>query len=100
MTSRPRVTLTAKEYAGDDHKYFDHRLTEIKELIGGQEPPAKQEPVRSPFPGRLAAARAETLRNGQVRLVDTQDGTRVFVRKYKESKGTGCVFASGNSNST
>lgn len=33
------VKLTAKEYFGDGHKYYDHRLTIIKGLAGGPEPP-------------------------------------------------------------
>jgi hypothetical protein len=44
------VKLTAKRYAGDGHKYYDHRLTEIKELTGEREPSGQR---ADPFAPRL-----------------------------------------------
>jgi len=40
----------AQQYAGDGHKYYDHRLTRIKELTGEQEPPGQR---AGPFAPRL-----------------------------------------------
>jgi hypothetical protein len=57
------VKLTAKEYLGDGHKYYDHRLTEIRELAGEQEPSGQGVgPFAPRSRGDLKTARALNMR--------------------------------------
>ena len=58
------MKLTAKKYAGDGHKYYDHRLTEIKELTGEYKPSGQGVgPFAPRFRGDLKAARGLNMRD-------------------------------------
>jgi hypothetical protein len=58
------IKLTAKRYAGDGQKYYDHRLTELSELTGEQEPSGQGVgPFAPRLRGDLKTARAVNVRD-------------------------------------